>query len=64
MKKQNNKKILIVDDFELNRAILCEMFCRDYEVIEAGRWKTGNRNPEKGRDKHQSIVAGYCNAGH
>lgn len=35
MKKQNNKKILIVDDFELNRAILCEMFCRDYEVIEA-----------------------------
>lgn len=24
-----------MDDFELNRAILCEMFCRDYEVIEA-----------------------------
>ncbi len=28
-------RILIVDDLELNRAILCELFCKEYEVLEA-----------------------------
>lgn len=31
----NDKKILIVEDEEINRAILNEMFCCDYETLEA-----------------------------
>ena len=29
------KSILVVDDMELNRAILCEIFRQDYHMIEA-----------------------------
>ena len=29
------QQILIVDDEEVNRAILAEIFCDDYEIIEA-----------------------------
>ena len=29
------KRILIVEDNELNRAILCEILSGDYEVLEA-----------------------------
>lgn len=34
MKLQN--KVLIVDDSELNRSLLAEMLCDEYEVLEAG----------------------------
>ena len=30
------KQILIVEDNELNRAILCEILAADYQVLEAG----------------------------
>lgn len=33
MERQKDK-ILIVDDVELNRAILCELFAGDYEILE------------------------------
>lgn len=33
--KQAQKSILIVDDIELNRAILCELFHSRYQIIEA-----------------------------
>lgn len=39
MEKQKDK-ILIVDDVELNRAILCELFAGDYEILEADNGKT------------------------
>lgn len=39
MEKQK-KKILIVDDVELNRAILCELFADEYEILEADNGKT------------------------
>ena len=32
---QKKKTILIVDDIEINRAILAEIFKEDYEIIEA-----------------------------
>ena len=32
---QNKKKILIVDDIEINRVILSEIFKEDYEILEA-----------------------------
>lgn len=37
--ENDNSKILIVDDSEINRAILYEMFRHDYEVIEAENGK-------------------------
>jgi diguanylate cyclase (GGDEF)-like protein len=33
--QKGKPRILIVDDLELNRAILCELFCKEYEVLEA-----------------------------
>ena len=39
MERQKDK-ILIVDDVELNRAILCELFAGDYEILEADNGKT------------------------
>lgn len=38
-KAMERKIILIVDDIELNRAILSELFCKDYEILEAGDGK-------------------------
>lgn len=35
MSALQQKAILIVDDVELNRAILCELFQKDYEILEA-----------------------------
>ena len=32
-------KLLIVDDVELNRAILSELFCGEYDVLEAENGK-------------------------
>ena len=29
------EKILVVDDAEINRAILDELFCREYDILEA-----------------------------
>ncbi len=28
-------KILIVDEYEINRAILSELFCRGFDILEA-----------------------------
>lgn len=39
MATDKNRKILVVDDVELNRAILYELFCNEYEVIEAENGK-------------------------
>ena len=39
MERQKDK-ILIVDDVELNRAILCELFAGDYEILEADNGRT------------------------
>lgn len=39
MERQKDK-ILIVDDVELNRAILCELFVGNYEILEADNGKT------------------------
>ena len=30
------EKILIVDEYEINRAILSELFSREYDILEAG----------------------------
>jgi CheY-like chemotaxis protein len=38
--ERQKDKILIVDDVELNRAILCELFAGDYEILEADNGKT------------------------
>lgn len=37
----NKKKIIIIDDVELNRAILREAFCKNYEIIEAENGEKG-----------------------
>ena len=29
------EKILIIDEQEINRAILSELFCREYDILEA-----------------------------
>ena len=37
MKQMRKKKILIVDDSEMNRDILTGMLEDEYEIVEAGR---------------------------
>jgi len=37
----NKRKVLIIDDSELNREILAEMLCDEYEVIEACNGREG-----------------------
>ena len=48
MERQKDK-ILIVDDVELHRAILCELFAGDYEILEADNGKTAVDLMEIGR---------------
>ena len=38
---RTRQKILIVDDSEMNRAILCEMLGKDYDILEAGNGRDG-----------------------
>ena len=40
---EHQSQILIVDDMEINRAILCELFREDYGLLEAenGQITTG-----------------------
>lgn len=52
MLNQKNK-ILIVDDIELNRAILCELFASDYQILEA---ENGEQAIEV-MEQHQAEVA-------
>lgn len=47
--------ILVVDDVELNRAILSELFCKDYQVLEAEDGSVALRLIEKAKD-HLSII--------
>lgn len=47
---KNKNKILIVDDVELNRAILSELFISEYEVLEADNGKTAVELMEDYRD--------------
>lgn len=44
------KKILIVDDVELNRAILCELFVDNYQILEADNGKTAVELMERYHD--------------
>lgn len=48
------KKILIVDDMELNRAILGELFHHEYEIVEA---ENGRQAIDILKSSHQSLVA-------
>ena len=51
---QNKKKILIVDDIEINRVILSEIFKEDYEILEAAN---GRQALEMiGQDQNISAV--------
>ena len=51
---ENKKKILIVDDIEINRVILSEIFKEDYEILEA---PDGRRALEMiGEDQNISAV--------
>ena len=38
---RTRQKILLVDDSEMNRAILCEMLGKDYDILEAGNGQDG-----------------------
>lgn len=38
---RTRQKILIVDDSEMNRAILCEMLGKEYDILEAGNGRDG-----------------------
>ena len=47
------RKILVVDDSELNRALLCDMLSDDYEILEA---KNGLEASTVLREKEQEIA--------
>lgn len=55
MERQKDK-ILIVDDVELNRAILCELFAGDYEILEADNGKTSVELMEKYHDEIAIVL--------
>ena len=63
MERQKDK-ILIVDDVELNRAILCELFAGDYEILEADNGKTAVDLMEQ--PKNKSLTGNghifFCNS--
>ena len=50
----NPRKILIVDDAEVNRAILQELFCYEYETLEA---ENGQEAIEKIEVEHNDLAA-------
>lgn len=52
--EKESRKILIVDDMELNRAILGEAFRQDFEILEA---ENGREALELLRDNKEEIVA-------
>ena len=33
------KRVLVVEDNELNRELLCQILSQEYDVIEAVRWR-------------------------
>ena len=43
------ERILIVDDSELNRALLTEMLEDDYEILESGQRAGVHGHPERGQ---------------
>lgn len=55
MERQKDK-ILIVDDVELNRAILCELFAGDYEILEADNGKTAVELMEQHHDEIAIVL--------
>jgi len=50
---KENPSILIVDDMEINRVILYEIFCENYNILEA---KTGKEAIEIMESNHSDIV--------
>ena len=57
------QKILIVDDSEMNRAILYEMLHDDFEILEARKRGAVYRYDETVWQRYFSVAAGYCHAG-
>ena len=51
---QNKKKIIIIDDVELNRAILKESFSSEYDIIEA---EDGDKGLQKIFENEQDLQA-------
>lgn len=49
-------KILIIDDIELNRALLCEMFQSKYEILEAEDGKSALRIIEKEKENLAIVL--------
>ena len=52
----NRQKILVVDDVESNRLILAEIFCEDYQVLEAADTKTALQILEKDADNIAVVL--------
>ncbi len=50
------ESILIVDDEEMNRAILANIFCPEYDIIEAGDGLTGLAVIESRRESLSAVI--------
>ncbi|MDO5602078.1 MAG: response regulator, partial [Oscillospiraceae bacterium] len=53
---KQNKKILVVDDIELNRAILSQMFASEYQVCEASNGQEAIECIEKEKGNFSAIL--------
>ena len=51
-----NRKLIVVDDIALNRAILNELFCDQYDVLEADNGKTAIEYIEKYSDEIAIVL--------
>lgn len=60
--KECNQKILIVDDSELNRAILADMLGHEYEIIEAENGVQAVDVLEQYKTEISIVLAGHRNA--
>lgn len=54
--KSRKTKILIVDDIELNRALLCEMFQTKYEILEAEEGKSALQVIEREKNNLAAVL--------
>lgn len=59
---RTRQKILIVDDSEMNRAILCEMLGKDYDILEAGNGRGWSEAAAGERHLHFPDASGYRHA--
>lgn len=58
----DKQTILIVDDVELNRAILAELFSDIYHILEAENGREALDILEKDIDPGRDGIARYCHA--